>query len=179
MSWYSKLGAIKEDTHSDLKRKEKWEVQYFKLRPGDRILYIEIGFYTLGGHTYREQYEGVILCTNKYQIQFRTTGYSNHKDSCKIPPELKVDEGKNPLHQDIILNKSGFQCLNTDTIVISDVFVSHLRFSLPLGAYWILAKKTFMKAYTELVFQKKRRCKYGKKCYNIQIDHLIEYKHNS
>lgn len=181
MSWYSKVKTFTDDVHKDLKRKRKWEDKYFKFRPRDRVLYIEIGFSNVGGHTYTEEYEGVILCMNKYQIQFRITKYTNHLDPYKIPPEIKVEDeiipSQNWRCQNILLNKSDFQCLNTDTAIVKDIFVSHLRRSLDPQAYWILAKQTFMTAYIGLEFQKKK-CKYGRKCYNIDIDHLVRWRHS-
>lgn len=167
------------DLHKDKKKLQKWEKRYFSFKPGDHILYIEIGSLVYGGNTYTQEFEGEVLKAGKRVIAFRVKNYGNHKNPNVIPPKIKVVDEDLPscdwYVQVIILPRNDFQCLNTDTSIVTDAFVSHMKGSLDNQAYWILARRTFEHAYYNLIYQK-THCRF-KRCYNLDVDHLTRYKH--
>jgi len=182
----------RQDFEKEQNRRKKWRKRYFRVPIGTRVLYIETGMEILLGpypperttfklakgnfQTYTRSYPGFVVESDKDKITFQVQGYFNHYNPYLTPPEITIKEDRIEHTQNITLQRSSFECLITDTKLITDVFVSHLQMNP--GRYWELALETFDLAHNNLSFQR-RKCRYGKKCWDVRLSHLIHWNHTS
>ena len=161
-------------------RRQKWRKRYFEMPTNARILYIETGTEILPEspqfcQTYVRSYPGVVVKSNEYEVKFQLQSYFNHYNWYLKPPLLHIEEDRDNHTQTITLPRSAFECLITDTKLITDVFVSHIQ-TMNLSRYWELALETFDLAHNNLSFQRKK-CRYGRRCWDLRPGHLVHWKH--
>jgi hypothetical protein len=152
---------------------------------GTRVLYVETGMNVFTGHstifnaqncqTYTRMYQGIVTESDEKKVVFQVQGYFNHYNPFLVPPKITIQEDRTEHTQSITLLRSSFECLLTDTKLVTDVFVDHLQTMDP-ARYWNLALETFDLSHNNLAFQH-RRCRYGKKCTDIRLGHLAYWSH--
>jgi len=157
------------------KKTNQWEKRY-RPKVGDTILYIERG--TVDGRPYMNHFLGCVTYSKiarggAFEFEMRTENYKNHrKEGCEGAQQnvREENEGKT---QYILFNREDLDSSKGKSVCYTDAFAKHLKTDHDYG---ILLMKSYAAAQKYRVFPCKT-CRYGPRCQNKKIGHLINFTH--
>ncbi len=149
-------------------RRKRWVDRYLDLEVRDPILYIESGTDSTNfeDKPFKHVYCGEIIRVNKIRVVFRIFKY---RDDILFSNPWVVAGEYSLLWKEI-------ESPHTDTKLIPEIFVKHLKYRTSPVDYWELVQRTFELAHKKWIFQRSL-CRYGKMCPDNKVGHLINWKH--
>jgi len=161
------------------KKTNMWEKRY-RPQVGDTILYIERGKICgkMGERPYVNHFLGLVTYSKihrngNFEFEIRTEKYKNHKKEGCVGAQRNVREENEGKTQYIRFTKEDLDSSEGKSVFYTDAFAKHLKSDHDYG---ILLMKSYAAAKKHRVFPCKS-CRYGPRCQNKKIGHLINFTH--